>query len=214
METFKRTSAARLLAFFFSVGLLSPCLWALTPTEERTSVDERRIEEEKREDLKPTQEITTEKPKPRDPKEQTFDRLDLAYMMAIMQKKFTHRYDACKAIVLILGVQDQYLDMNAQVAFLREKEILPKKFEKEFDVMQPLRKGLFAYMVAKTLDIKGGVSMRLFGMKERTAVKELAFEGIMPDSNKNDLVRGDEFVIVLQEASKYFKKMGPGKVGL
>lgn len=183
------------------------------PAQDRDRVDERRVEEVKREDLKPTQGIVDEEEKkPQDSKRPPpVDRLELAYLMDLMQRKFTYRYDAIKAVVLILGVENEYLDLDSQLNLLREKKILPKRFEKEFDVKQPLRKGLFAYMIAKTLDLKGGILMRLFGMSERYAIKSLAFEGILPDTNKQDLVAGDEFVIALQEASRYYKKYRAAK---
>lgn len=164
--------------------------------------DDRRVEEEKRESLRPTEAGIEEgkaAPRPIAP-------IDLVYFAELMPKRVTFRYDACKALVILFGVEDQYIDLDSQVAFLREKSLLPKKFEREFNPMEPLRKGLAAHMFCNALEIKGGISLRLFGMSERYALNELVYEGIMASGNVNDIVSGDELVSALMQSVNYTLK--------
>lgn len=183
----------------------------ITQDKDRKLVDERRVEEEKRESLRHTEatpEAQEKKEIPAD-KQAPQDMLENAYLMDLMQRRVTYGYDAAKAVVLINKVENEYLDLNAQIAYLKEKKILPRKYHKEFDPMKPLRKGLFAYMLCKTLNIKGGIALHTLGkvgFAERYSLKELAFEGIMADSNRRDLVRGDELATAMMQAKGYLGK--------
>jgi len=168
-----------------------------------TSEEKRRVEEEKRESLQPSEiQIVREK----EPVLPHISPIDLVYFTELMPKQVAFGYDACKALVILMGVEDQYLDLDAQVAFLKEKKLLSEKYEAELNPMQPLRKGLAAYMFCKALNIKGGITLRLFGMSERYAIKELTFEGIMPSGNVNDIVSGAELVSALTQSIDYMTK--------
>jgi len=204
---FEKTCSAALSMMLIVTALPGSPL-AVTTTKDRSLVQDRRVEEEKRHSLLSTEVVTPvrqpPKPVPDKQKDQVFDRLELSYMMDVMQRKVTYHYDACKAIMLIKGIENDYIDLNSQLAYLRKNKILPKKYAKEFEMTAPLRKGLFAYMLAKTLGIKGVILLRVLGMRERYALKELAFEGIMAATHTKDLVSGDEFVVALKIATKYF----------
>ena len=69
---------------------------------------------------------------------------------------------------------------------------------------------LAAYMFYKALGIKGGLCLRLFGVNERYAVKELGFQGIMPSGNVNDIVSGEELVSAFTQATNYITKKKKG----
>ena len=177
--------------------LFPSLLIAQTPEERRG------IEEDKREDLRPTEVRISDESKTEPPSKAPIDPIDIVYFAELIQKKVTFRYDACKALVVLMGVEDQYIGLDSQITFLKEKNLLPKKFESEFDPTQPLRKGLAAYMFCKALEIKGGLSLRIFGMSERYALRELAYQGIMPSGNVQDIVSGEELVSVLMQAANY-----------
>lgn len=177
-----------------------------SPLIAQTAEEDRRVEERKREDLQPSEiSIPIEKkeaPRPKAP----IAPIDLVYFAELMPRRITFGYDACKALVVLMGVEDEYIDLDAQVAFLREKNLLPKKFESEFDPMEPLRKGLVAYMFCKALEIKGGLTLSIFGMSQRYAIKELVFQGIMSSGNVNDIVSGEELVLIITQAADYMAK--------
>jgi hypothetical protein len=184
-------------------------LISLSSTEgwaQQTDQQDRRIEEEKRESLKPT--LATPPP-PTPGKERAMPELPVplpsaaAFFSSLAPKHVTFRYDAAKAIVILMGVDEQYIDLSAQVAYLGANRLLPRRFQTTFDPMAPLRKGLFAYMVYQALDLHGGIALHLFGPTERLALKELVFQGLMSPGHVHDLVSGQELVQVMSQAARY-----------
>ena len=184
-----------IILFFF---IISPSLLTATTPEE-----ERRVEEEKRGSLQATEVRPFKEKQVVSP---PLAPIDMVYFAELMPKRVTFGYDICRVLIMLLGVENEYIDLNAQITFLKEKNIIPKNIKSRFDPMQPLRKGLAAYMLCKALDIKGGFWLRLFGVSQRYALKELAFQGIMPSGNVHDIVRGDELVLAYIQAVNYMEK--------
>ena len=188
----------KLSAILVFLVIFPSLLMAQTPEQIR------RIEQEKREALRPTEARAVKEKKASPP---PLDPLDLIYFAELMLKKVAFRYDACKALVLLVKVENQYIDLGSQITFLREKKLLPKRFEKGFDPAEPLRRGLTAYMFSKVLDIRGGILLTLLGPTERYALKELVHQGIMASGNVKDILSGEELVSILTQAGNYMSKM-------
>lgn len=180
-----------------SLVIFPSLLMAQTPEQER------RIEKKKSESLRPTEGHIFEEKRPIP---QPIDPIDIIYFVELMPKKIAFRYDACKALVILKGVENQFIDLGSQITFLRNENILPKRFESEFDPTEPLRKGLTAYMFCKALEIKGGVFLRLLGMRGRYALKELVHQGMMSSGNVKDIVSGEDLVSILTQAGNYMAK--------
>ncbi len=170
--------------------------------------ERRRVEEQKRDSLRPSEAhpedyfITTPE-KEQEAPVKPLEPVDILYFTELLQRRIAYRYDACKVLVVLMGVEDEFVDLDSQVKFLAENDILPKKYKSDFDPMQPLRRGLAAYMFYKALEIKGGAILRIFGVSERYALKELAFEGIMAEGNTKDIVSGEELIITLTQSANY-----------
>lgn len=165
----------------------------------QTLEEDRRIEEGKRDSLRPT-ETHESKSKAQPQSASPIVALDMIYFVELSLKRISFGYDACKVLVILMGVENQYIDLNSQVTFLKENKFLPKGLELEFDPMKPLRKGLAAYIFCKALDIKGGVILRLFGVSQRYALNELVYQGFMSAGNPRDIVSGEELVSILLQA--------------
>lgn len=165
---------------------------------------DRRIEEEKRDELSPT--ITTPSapvtpaPLTKPPVPAPLKEL---YFISLLPKRVTFRYDAAKAIVILMGVDEECIDLSAQVSYLQNHQLLPRRLRREFDPMQPLRKGVLAYALYRALHIRGGIALHLFGPTERYALKELIFRGIMSSGLTHELISGQEFVQVMSQAADY-----------
>ena len=182
------------------IFIISICL-ILIPSSllAETSEEKRRIEEKKRESLESTETDIAAKREPRPPLEP----IDMVYLMELSLRKVVFGYDACKTLVILLGVENDYIDLDSQVDFLKKNGLLPKKLESKFEPMKPLRKGVAAYMFAKALGIKGGVILRVFSINPRYALKELVYQGIMSPGNTNDIVSGDELFYMLTQSTAY-----------
>jgi len=188
----------KLTLFFLLCIFLPTFLWA------KTAEDNRRIEEEKRESLRSTEEQLYPKRQPFP--EQPPEYIDLSYFRELLSKRVVFLSDATKALVILLGVEAQEKDFASQTAFLKEKNIVPKNFAVETGQHKPLRKGLAAYMFCQALQIKGGIWLRLFGASQRYALKELVFEEIMLPGNLNDIISGNELVVIFTNAAEYLAK--------
>ncbi len=164
--------------------------------------EERRVEETKRENLQ-SSETSLSPEKPKKAKSQPLDPVDMIYFAELVPRRIAFGYDACKAVVVLMGVDNKYIDLESQVSFLKENKLLPNYLESGFDPMKPLRKGVLAYMFCKVLDIKGGILLRLLGMNQRYALKELVYQGIMSSGNEKDIVSGEELVLTLTRAVSY-----------
>ena len=121
----------------------------------------------------------------------------------LAQKLIAYRYDAAKAMMILMGVDEEHIDLEAQVRYLQTHGFLPTQFRTSFDPMQPLRKGVLAYMLRQALSIRGGITLHLLGPSERYALKELGYQGLLSPGYVNDLVSGAELVQAMAEAARY-----------
>jgi len=172
-----------------------------------TPVQDRRIREEKREALRPTESAifrieTAPKPPPE---------ADTEYFKELLSRRVTCLSDACRVLTILLGAGEEHKDLESQISFLKEKGIFPKKIREGFDPDMPLRKGTAACMFVKALDIKGGVFLRLFGINERYAMKELIYEGIMYPGAADDIIVGKELILMLDGSADYLADKHPSK---
>jgi hypothetical protein len=58
-------------------------------------------------------------------------------------------------------------------------------------------------MFAKAMDIKGGMTLRIFGLTQRYALKELVYQDIMLPGIVHDFVSGQELIWTLTQAADY-----------
>ena len=123
-------------------------------------------------------------------------------MITLLQKRIAFNYDAAKAIIILMGVDEEYLDLNAQAAYLKDAGFLPNRLRDSFDPMQPLRRGLAAYMFQRALKIRGGIAWHLFGPTQRYALKELVHRGIMADGHVQDLISGEELIQIMGQVAQ------------
>jgi len=170
-----------------------------------TLQQDRRLEEEKREELKPTIEAGAPPAVPDRAAVQPPVPIPIPelYLAGLIRQWIVFRYDALKAIVVLMGVDEEYIDLNAQVAYAQAHGFLPTHKAKTFDPMQPLRRGEAAYLFHRALGIKGGLALHLLGPTERYALKELVFQGLLSGGRVNDLVSGEEFVQLVTQAAEY-----------
>ena len=166
----------------------------------QTIPQDRRVEQEKRESLSVTEELRYEK---KQPSPQPSKSIDQDYFKELLERKNSLFSDACKTVSILMGVADQYPDFQSQFDFLKQNNIIPKKVAYDLVPNQPLRKGLASYMYCKALKIKGGLWMRLFGVNQRYAFKELVYMEMMLPGHEKDIVTGKELILLLTEAADY-----------
>lgn len=172
-----------------------------------TREQDRRVEEEKREALAPTVSPTPTSPvippktSEADVKPPAPLPIAALYFAMAAQKRIVYNYDAAKAMVILMQVDEEYIALDAQVGYLREQGLIPRRAA--FDPALPLRRGLLAYMVRQALGVPGGVALHLFGPSQRYALKELSVQGLISPGLTRDLISGEEFVQVMNQAVQY-----------
>lgn len=67
----------------------------------------------------------------------------------------------------------------------------------------PVDKGTVAYMLVKALNIRGGLTMSVFGPSRRYAFREIVFLRIMKGGTPGEFITGRELIDVLQAAEIY-----------
>jgi len=162
--------------------------------------DKRRIEEGKRKNLLPSEFYLSETKKVSPP---VVDSRLNDYFSKLLSKEVANLSDAYKTLVVLLGVEDQFNDPDSQFNYLKEKGIVPKNIGTEANYKEPLRKGALAYMFTKVMDIKGGITLRTFGLTQRYALKELVYHDIMLPGIVHDFVSGKELIWTLTQAADY-----------
>lgn len=164
--------------------------------------DKRRIEEQKRGNLEQT-EVHYQKKKKQPARAPSLLPDEMIYLTEMSFRRITYGYDLCKTIVILKGVENEYLGLDAQVAYLKEQNLLPRRLRESFDPMKPLRRGLAAYVLRRVLDVKGGIFLTLFKESQRYALKELTYQGVMSSGNINEILNGDELAATITRAVNY-----------
>ena len=184
----------RVLILVLLVLYMCPFSWA------QSTQDKRRVEEGKRKDLFPSEFYLPEAKKFSPPDIHSGQN---AYFSELLTKEVAGLSDAYKTLVILMGADGRFRDIDSQFDFLKGKGIIPGNINKGSDHDAPLRKGVAAYMFAKTMDIKGGITLRVFGLNERYAFKELVYQEIMNPGNVNDVMSGRELILTLTQSADY-----------
>lgn len=161
---------------------------------------DRRVEQEKRESLRTSEELRYEE---KEPSPQVSQSLDYNYFRELLEKNNAVFSDACRTVSILTGVAEKYSDFDSQLSFLKDNNTIPRKVEYDLIPNQPLRKGLVAYMYCSAMKIKGGLWMRLFGVNQRYAFKELVYMNMMLPGHEKDIVSGKELILLLTQAANY-----------
>ena len=184
----------RVLILVLLVLSMCPFSWA------QSTQDKRRVEEGKRKDLFPSEFYLPEAKKVSPPDVHSGQNV---YFSELLTKKVAGLSDAYQTLVILMGADSRFRDIDSQFDFLKGEGIIPGNINKGSDHDAPLRKGVAAYMFAKTMDIKGGITLRVFGLNERYAFKELVYQEIMNPGNVNDVTSGPELILTLTQAADY-----------
>ncbi|MDD5438976.1 MAG: hypothetical protein PHS37_02180 [Candidatus Omnitrophica bacterium] len=171
------------------------------------SVQERRIEEEKRANLRHTEQVAAPK---KEPAGETPE-IDVSYFRELLSKRVIYIADACKVLAILTEADCRAGDARSQLLYFKDKKIFPKNILKDLEPDTPLRKGVAAYMFAAALHIKGGVVLTLFGLNQRYAMSELIYEGLLYPGDEHDIISGTELVLLFTGAADYCAATRPPK---
>jgi len=124
-----------------------------------------------------------------------------AYLRRIFEKDRASYGDACRAILSLLKDEHTDADFAAISGDLSGRGIIASDWTLQETSL--LTKGTLAYMLCQALEIKGGLTMRLFGISRRYALRECQHKGLIVGGVMDEFVTGRELLDVLTNATVY-----------
>jgi len=124
-----------------------------------------------------------------------------AYLRRIFEKDRASYGDACRAILSLLKDEHTDADFPAISGDLSGRGIIASDWALQETSL--LTKGTLAYMLCQALEIKGGLTMRLFGISRRYALRECQHKGLIVGGVMDEFVTGRELLDVLTNATVY-----------
>jgi hypothetical protein len=118
-----------------------------------------------------------------------------AYLRRIFEKDRATYGDACRAILSILKDEHSDADFAAVSGDLSGRGIVSADWN--LQEVSLLTKGTLAYMVCQALNLKGGLTMRLFGVNRRYALRECQQRRLIVGGVTDEYVTGRELIDVI-----------------
>ena len=114
--------------------------------------------------------------------------------------------DAVRAFYELVSEQPPPADATFQTlaATLVERKVIRSDWTG--DAQAKLTRGRVAYMICRACGIKGGITMRIFGLSERYCFRECVYLGVWPGGNQRDLMTGGELMGVLKWTADYVEE--------
>lgn len=118
------------------------------------------------------------------------DPSDLRYLKGLRNKEFSTFGDCLQLLRILLG----------------KKELVDKLVSDANLSLSPesaLTRGIAAVLFCRALEIKGGVLLRVFGLSQRYALKELVYLDIFAPGPLDSVISGAELISVFSNCAAY-----------
>lgn len=122
-----------------------------------------------------------------------------AYLRRIFEKDRASYGDACRAVLSLVKNEHTDAEFAAISGDLAGRGVVSADWGLQESSL--LTKGTLAYMVCRALDLKGGVTMRLFGINRRYALRECIHRRLIARGTVDEYVTGRELIDVITNAS-------------
>ena len=138
--------------------------------------------------------LAQEKPPAEKPKESR-----TAYLRRIFEKDRASYGDACRAVLSVIKKEHSDADFAAISGDLVGRNVV----RSDWGLLEGslLTKGTLAYMVCQALEIKGGLTMRVFGINRRYALRECLHRRLIASGTVDEYVTGRELIDVITNAT-------------
>ena len=122
-----------------------------------------------------------------------------AYLRRIYEKDKAGYGDACRAVLSVIKNEHTDADFTTVFGDLNSRGVVSTSWTLQESSL--LTKGTLAYMVCQALEIKGGVTMRLFGINRRYALRECLYRRLIASGTVDEYVTGRELIDVVTNAA-------------
>ncbi|MBL8762827.1 MAG: hypothetical protein JNM07_00980 [Phycisphaerae bacterium] len=125
--------------------------------------------------------------------------------------------EALHGLILTVDGEDPTAAYEQRVEMARARGWVGMGFDEPPDLAA--RRGMLARAIAVACEIRGGIVMRLFGVSDRYATRELVYLGLMIESTENQAISGLEYLGVMQKVQDHLQtaelnsaRAAPGEV--
>ncbi|MBI3857653.1 MAG: hypothetical protein HY293_18380 [Planctomycetes bacterium] len=122
-----------------------------------------------------------------------------AYLRRIFEKDRATYGDACRMTLSLIKGEHTDADFATNSGDLAGRGVVSADWGLQEASL--LTKGTLAYMVCQALEIKGGLTMRIFGINRRYALRECLHRGLIASGTTDEFVTGRELIDVLTNAA-------------
>jgi uncharacterized protein YlzI (FlbEa/FlbD family) len=123
----------------------------------------------------------------------------------MIKKEHVSQGDCILGITYVVSGREADCNYKNSLKLLRAKKIIPSKWRLKRNNIAD--KAFLSMLVYNTLNLKGGLKARLFGVNARTAYQEVADMKIIPANGEKTLLSGGELLAVLNKIVEYKKKI-------
>ena len=125
----------------------------------------------------------------------------LEFWHQLTSQPVTSNDEAFHGLILFMEGEDPTADYQGRMELLHSRQMLPRGFDRPAD--EAVLRGTLAVAIARLLEIKGGLVMRLLGPSPRYATRELQYLNLLPPSSPQQTFSGTEFVGVIGRVEDY-----------
>jgi hypothetical protein len=124
----------------------------------------------------------------------------LEFWHTLATRPVTSNDEAFHGLLLYADGNDPANDYQGRVAILKQRKMLPQKFDRPAD--EAVQRGPLALAIVRLLKIKGGAMLQLTGAP-RYAVRELMFMELYPPSGTHQTFSGTEYLGIIGRLEDY-----------
>jgi len=128
---------------------------------------------------------------------------DTSFFRSLLKKDRATFADACRIMAMLHSKSRDAAGFKQDLRVLRKAGVAPVKIMKPKG--EPVTVGEVSFMLCKTLGIKGGLTMRVFGTSKRYAYRECVHLGLVPNVSQRRYVSGEELVGIAGLAEEYMR---------
>jgi hypothetical protein len=126
---------------------------------------------------------------------------EMSFWHELADQPIVTNNDAFHALIELADGQDPFDSYDQRVQWLTDHGLLDAGFDAPPD--QAVRRGTVAQIVARILEIEGGLTMRLIGAHPRYATRELVYLEIMKPGTQFQALSGIQFVGIVARAENF-----------
>ncbi|MFH1023737.1 MAG: hypothetical protein V1809_10175 [Planctomycetota bacterium] len=142
---------------------------------------------------------------------------DTAFFRELAEKTAVTFADGYTAMVMLHGGERAPVDYATCVQALRKANIIPASWETAFRPEDALSREKLAYMICRTVKLRGGVNLswtrvaRATALETHYALRECVFLEIIPKGTEYKRLTGDELIVILDRAAEFKDAAGKPK---